>query len=148
MIDALGKVGTIRGACMSVGVGRQTHYDWFSSDLDYARQCEDALEDFADKLEAEAFRRGVVGDDRPIMYKGKEVGQIRERSDMLLLAALKALRPDKYRDRFDINLSRLSDDELLQIAREKGIDIRSRGDQRALGPAPPATEGTGTGTEP
>jgi hypothetical protein len=148
MIVALGKVGNVRGACILAKISRQTHYEWLGKDAEYGESCYDAFEDFADKLEAEVFRRGVVGDDRPIMYKGEKVGEVRERSDMLLLAALKALRPEKYRERFDVNLSRLSDDELLQIAREKGIDIRQRGDQRAIGPAPSPTEGTGTPTEP
>lgn len=148
MIDALGRVGNVRGACLVAGISRQTHYEWFKADAEYAVNSEEAIEDFADKLEAEAYRRAVVGDDRPIFYKGEQVGSIRERSDTLLLAALKAVRPEKWRDRFDINLSRLSDDELLQIAREKGIEIRAPGDQRAIGSAASPTEGTGTGSEP
>jgi hypothetical protein len=148
MVHALGKVGNIRGACVLAGVSRQTHYDWFSSDPGYALRCEDAIEDFADKLEAEAYRRAVVGEVRPIMYKGKEVASICERSDALLLAALRAVRPEKWRDRFYANLSKLSDDELLELARSKGIIVPGRGDQRALGPAAPTAEGTGTGTDP
>ena len=52
---------------------------------------------FIEKLEAEADRRGVKGVVKPVLYKGKVVGSIREYSDALLMLRLKALDP-RYRD--------------------------------------------------
>jgi hypothetical protein len=62
---------------------------------------DEALEDAADRLEAEAFRRAVRGVDRPVVYRGERVGTVHEFSDALLMFLLKAARPEKYRDRFD-----------------------------------------------
>lgn len=148
MLAAFAKTGTVLQACNKAGVGRRTHYEWLDEDPAYAAQFEDAGQAFADLLEDEMLRRAVEGNKRPIVYKGKVIGAIREFSDVLLAMALKAARPEKYRDKFDINLSKLGDDELKAIAREKGIYIDQRGAQRALGPAPPATEGSDTGTKP
>ena len=43
--------------------------------------------------------RSLVGAERPLLYKGKEVGHVRAFSDLLLMFLLKAKRPVVYRDR-------------------------------------------------
>ena len=48
----------------------------------------------------EADRRAKDGVLKPVFYKGEIVGSIPQYSDNLLMFRLKALRPDKYRERF------------------------------------------------
>lgn len=59
---------------------------------------EESLELFADELEVEMHRRAVHGTDKPVFYKGEEVGAIREYSDTLALALAKGVRPEKFRE--------------------------------------------------
>jgi hypothetical protein len=72
----------------------------------FAKAWDEAEERAADALEAEAWRRAVVGVQEPIVSSGKVVrdddGQplaIRRYSDALMLALLKARRPEKFKDR-------------------------------------------------
>ncbi len=51
-----------------------------------------------DALASEARRRAVEGVLKPVYYKGKLVGFIREYSDTLLMFLMKAAMPEKYRD--------------------------------------------------
>jgi hypothetical protein len=66
----------------------------------------EAEERAADALEAEAWRRAVVGVQEPLVSGGKVVrdddGQpiaIRRYSDALMITLLKARRPDRFKDR-------------------------------------------------
>jgi hypothetical protein len=52
-----------------------------------------------DLLEEEADRRGRDGYDVPVFFRGKKVGVKRRYSDGLLQARLKAVLPNKYRER-------------------------------------------------
>ena len=56
----------------------------------------DALEEAADRLEMEAFRRAVegIGEDR--YFRGDVVGSVTRNSDRLLMFLLKARRPSKF----------------------------------------------------
>jgi hypothetical protein len=44
------------------------------------------------------IRRGVTGYDKPVYQQGRLVGTVREYSDTLLIFALKARAPDRYRE--------------------------------------------------
>jgi hypothetical protein len=58
-----------------------------------------ALSLAAELLEEEADRRGRDGLDEPVFYRGQQCGTKRRYSDGLLLARLKAVRPEVYRER-------------------------------------------------
>lgn len=80
-LDALREGATVKKACATVQVGRSTMYRERDNDPDFAAEWEDAYDEGADVLEAEAFRRAT------------EMG-----SDTLLIFLLKARRPEKFRD--------------------------------------------------
>jgi hypothetical protein len=75
-----------------------------------------------DQLEEEARRRAVDGVLKPVFQRGRQVGRIREYSDVLLVTLLKGKRPDTYRERFEHTgkgghalfppVSSMSDDDL------------------------------------
>ena len=56
-------------------------------------------------MEAEAYRRGVKGVQRPEYQAGALTGYTTEYSDLLLQLLLRANRPDKYREKNDIQVA-------------------------------------------
>jgi hypothetical protein len=103
----LAKHGIVKLACEVSGLARSTAYKLKETDTEFADGWQNALEDAADALEAEAHRRSVEGIEKLVFQKGKAVidprtGEVyaeRGYSDQLLLLRLKALKPDKYKDR-------------------------------------------------
>jgi hypothetical protein len=58
----------------------------------------------SDLLEEEADRRGRDGYDEAVFYRGEEAGTRRKYSDGLLLARLKALKPQDYRENMSLEV--------------------------------------------
>ena len=99
-VEALRVSGNVRIAAQAAGVDRSTASKRRKSDADFALAWDDAIEDAVDQLEAEAWRRGYEGIEKPITVAGeREV--VREYSDTVLITLLKANRPAKYRERFE-----------------------------------------------
>lgn len=101
-LKALSNSGNVLISCQAARVARKTvyrHRDRFPA---FRKRWEDALEDSTDLLEDEARRRAATGIDKPIYYKGERVDTIKEYSDTLLIFLLKAHRPEKFRDNFDV----------------------------------------------
>jgi hypothetical protein len=82
MLAALARTGNISASARATDICRRTHYDWLESDPEYRPAVELAMEEAADVLEAVARQRALVG------------------SDTLLIFLLKAVRPEKYRERY------------------------------------------------
>jgi hypothetical protein len=102
MIATLAETGNISEACRLINIGRRTHYAWMQEDEEYRRAVDDAMETAADLLEKEARRRAVQGVDEPVFYKGDECGAVTRYSDTLLIFLLKGVRPEKFRDRYEM----------------------------------------------
>jgi len=75
---------------------------WIRKLPGYQRAWDDAREIAADGLEIEAYRRAVEGNPQPVYYRGEKIGTRKEYSDLLLLFLMKGARPEKYRDRAEI----------------------------------------------
>jgi hypothetical protein len=107
-LDELALRGNVRDACAVAGVPRRTAYDWRDADPAFAAAWDTALDEAADVMEREAHRRAVDGTEEPVfgsMGQGLgsgEVGRITKYSDTLLIFLLKAARPEKYRERQQI----------------------------------------------
>ena len=72
-------------ACRRAGIARRMAYDWQQADAG------------VDLLEAELHKRAFEGVERPVYYKGEQVGTWRFYSDALAMFLLKAHRPERYR---------------------------------------------------
>jgi hypothetical protein len=83
-LERLAATGSVAGACAAAGVGRTTAYRHRWSDPGFAEDWDDAIEEFCDDLEEEAWRRA------------------RDGSDVLMMFMLKAVRPEKYRDHYPL----------------------------------------------
>lgn len=149
-LSALARLGVVGHACEAAGVARSTAYAHRSADDSFAQAWREAQQLAADRLEAEAFRRAIEGDRQPVLHNGRPVfvwhdpedeivpegtpGATRRvltkvvRSDLLLIFTLKALRPERFRDRYDPRAKgpddRDIDKEIENLARE--LDRRHR----------------------
>jgi hypothetical protein len=105
-LKALAETGIVSVAVEIAATSRTRVYELRKRSPGFAAGWEEAEERAADALEAEAWRRAVVGVQESLVSGGKVVrdddGQpiaIRRYSDALMLALLKARRPDKFKDR-------------------------------------------------
>jgi hypothetical protein len=105
-LKALAETGIVSAAVEIAGTSRTRVYDLRKRDAGFAAGWEEAEERAADALETEAWRRAVVGVQEPLVSGGKvmrdDEGQplaIRRYSDTLMLALLKARRPERFKDR-------------------------------------------------
>lgn len=98
-LEELAKRANVSAAAKKAGVGRSTVYDWYRADEDFAKRWDEAVDVAVDSLEKEAWRRARDGVLKPVYQKGEKVGTVREFSDQLMITLLKAHRPDRYRDR-------------------------------------------------
>jgi hypothetical protein len=103
-LKALAETGIVSAAVEIAGTSRTRVYELRKRNPGFAAGWEEAEERAADALEAEAWRRDGV--QEPLVSGGKVVrdddGQpiaIRRYSDALMIALLKARRPERFKDR-------------------------------------------------
>lgn len=96
--------GNVTKACEIAGIGRSAAYEWREADPEFALEWESAIEAGTDELEEEARRRAFQGVNKPVFYKGEKCGFVKEYSDTLLIFLLKGRRPERYRERFDVEV--------------------------------------------
>lgn len=77
-------------------------YRYANEDPEFEKAMLVAQEAAVQKMESEADRRGMHGVQKDVYYQGEVVGQETVYSDALLMMRLKALKPDKYRERLDV----------------------------------------------
>jgi hypothetical protein len=95
--------GNVARACRAIKISRNAAYDHRKIDPDFGAAWDEILETVADEMEQELVRRSTKGYLEPVFYQGQEIAQIRKFSDKLLEVGLKAKRPEKYRERLDLN---------------------------------------------
>ncbi len=86
---------SITGAAKATGIVRQTVYDWLK-DEEFREKYDETMDIAAYRLEEIALRRAFEGIIKPIIYKGRPLGEIRHFSDKLLITLLKARMPARY----------------------------------------------------
>lgn len=89
---------SVTTASAAAGYSKAVVYLWRKENAEFRQRWQDAKTICADLLEEEADRRGRDGIDQPIFFRGTQVGSKQKFSDALLLARLKAERPEKYRE--------------------------------------------------
>ena len=132
-LEVLRARANVSEAAVSANIARTTAYAWRETDPEFASEWDDALEAAADALEAEAWRRAVHGIQRPLTWRGAVTGTVTEYSDRLLECLLRAHRPEKYRERYQVKVAADSESfgEALKQARER---VRIAGDQSRVQP--------------
>ena len=128
-LASLRTMPVVAQACDAVGIERSTAYRARTADETFASAWDEAMEDGVDKAEQEAFRRGMVGFEEPVIDKGRlayryerytdeegaehyrplldDNGQpvpltVRKHSDALMSLILKGRRKKVYSDRTEL----------------------------------------------
>jgi hypothetical protein len=104
-LEVLAETSNVSAACRAVNVGRTTAYDHRNSNPGFAAAWDEAVETGTDALELEARRRAMSGCEKPVYQGGQLVGMVKEYSDTLMIVLLKAHRPEKYRERSQVEHS-------------------------------------------
>jgi len=97
--------GNVTAACKECSIGRTTVFDWSQADPEFKKHLAAAVDRGIDVLEDECRRRAFAGTDEPVFHKGEVCGYIRKYSDLLAIFMLKGARPEKYRERFNQEIS-------------------------------------------
>lgn len=127
-LKALARTGNISAAAKMAKVARRSHDNWLKIIPEYRRAFVEAMDRAADRLEREALRRAAEGLRRFKFHQGLPImiacdkdhpeavlvtkpdgsqGHVRhyyehEYSDTLLIFLLKAVRPEKFRERYEV----------------------------------------------
>lgn len=104
-IAELAARGNVVDACKKAKVVRSVAYATRTSDAAFAEAWKEAVEIAVEAMEAEARRRAVDGTLKPIYQGGKLMCKVREYSDTLLIFLLKAHKPERYRERHQVEHS-------------------------------------------
>ena len=79
---------SVWAGCRAARVPRTTIYRWQKADAAFAASWQEAWANRKDVIRDAAFRRGVLGVERPVFQGGKQVGTVREYSDNMLALLL------------------------------------------------------------
>ena len=120
-IEAFRNTGNARAACEAANISYDTAFGARQRSAEFRQQWEVARDEACDVMEAEAWRRAVLGTEKPVYHQGEVVGAVKEYSDVLLIFLLKANRPQKYRERVSVDVT-LRREQLILAAREEGLD--------------------------
>ena len=128
-LEALVDTVNVTLACRRAGIARRTAYDWREADAGFARKWDDAIDEGVDLLEAELHKRAFEGVERPVYYKGEQVGTWRFYSDALAMFLLKAHRPERYRGTATGNAApkALTPEEQAAAAEKEKKEAEARG---------------------
>lgn len=102
-LEHLREVPNVTRAARLLGHAPGTLRKYRKLDPSFAQEWDEALEDGIEALEAEVHRRAFEGIDKPVTFQGVITDSYKEYSDTLAMFLLKAHRPDKYRERSDVN---------------------------------------------
>lgn len=104
-LAALPKFFTINAALMKAGTDMKELRRWREEDAAFLVQEQDARDQLADQLEGEAIRRAFKGVKVPVYQGGLLAGHVTQYSDALLTLMLKAMRPEKFRERSEVRVT-------------------------------------------
>lgn len=101
----LRSTGRVTESAVAAGIDYSHAYKRRKADPEFAERWSQALDAYADVLEAEAHRRAVEGIEKGIWHQGLQVGKERQFSDSLLALMLKAKRRREYGDTSKVELT-------------------------------------------
>ncbi|MFQ5471512.1 MAG: hypothetical protein ACE5FA_01325 [Dehalococcoidia bacterium] len=104
-VEVMSMTGMLSRAAIAVNVSRQTLYNWMKKDEQFKQDMEEARECGIEMLEDSCMARALEGVAEPVYQNGRCVGHKTKHSDQLAMFMLRANKPEKYRERYDVNLS-------------------------------------------
>lgn len=104
-LKVLPKLVTPALALKAAGATARQLARWREDDAEFIVSERWIREGIADQLEAEAVRRAFRGVRRPVYQGGLLAGYLTEYSDQLLMFCLKAMRPERFRERSEVSVN-------------------------------------------
>lgn len=105
-LETLSRTGNPSAACQASHLTRRSINRMRESDPAFAKDYDEAMEEAADLLEAEAWRRALEGVPQPLLRAGQPVFDaegvpitVRRYSDPLLVMLLRGCKPEKFQRR-------------------------------------------------
>lgn len=109
--------GNIAKSCKSVGIARNTYYNWLKDDSDFNQKIKDTVECIKDDIETLAFERAKNNSDRMIIFllqtKCKDRGYSISKEVIIETVEEPKTTLENY------NFANLSNEELLVFAKIK-----------------------------
>jgi len=103
-LAAFAKTGSVTDSMRLARVTPYRAYELRKESPEFARLWIRAKHAFRDRLRNEAQKRAVEGWLEPVFQQGKKVGQVRKKSDQILLAMLRS-NCKEYRERVDLSVT-------------------------------------------
>ena len=91
---ALQQGRSVTGSAQAAGINRTLLYKWRDQIPGFAAAWDEARETSADLIEDEALRRAMQGVEKPVFYRGQQIGVVTTYSDRLLALLLQRRRPE------------------------------------------------------
>jgi len=98
-LKALARRGVVADACKEAKVSRRQVYRWYEKYEFFREAWDAAIEVSTEMAEAELYRRGVEGFNKPIAYQGEITAVYKDYSDACLRLLLQSRKPEKYATR-------------------------------------------------
>lgn len=95
----LAETGNVARSARLAKLNRPALYDYYDKNPEFADLWDKCAKLGGYALKDEARRRAVEGVLKPVFYKGKKCGTVREYSDTLLIVLLKAAFPEEFAER-------------------------------------------------
>lgn len=95
-IEVLRRTGNVSRAAREAGLASGTVYGQRARNANFAADWDAAVNEAMDELEAELLERAKHGVEKPVFFRGAQVGSVRTYSDALAMFVLRARRPQVY----------------------------------------------------
>ena len=105
VLEGYSRTGALVETMAKLKIQPKQHYRWLERDSIYAEDWELALEITTELLEGGMFKRAHEGVEEDTgWYKGVPGGKVTRYSDSLAIALMKARRPDRFRETYQVNV--------------------------------------------
>jgi hypothetical protein len=132
-LAAYTRCARINLAAEKARIAKQSHYNWLEESEEYRQAFRRMQAMIGDLAEDACVERAIFGVERPVLYQGEHVHlngkplYEREYSDPLLLALLRRLKPQEYREHTAVEISgTVNLAERLHDARRRLLEMRAK----------------------
>lgn len=115
-LDELSECGSVSMAAARAGLNRTALYRERDRSKRFAARWDKARDLGVERLQDDAMRRALHGDERPIFKGGEQVGSVHRHDTSLVKFLLQSYRPDIFGTRKDVSGPAVSADLVKQVA--------------------------------
>ncbi|TPG19945.1 hypothetical protein EAH87_08960 [Sphingomonas koreensis] len=95
-LEVLRKTANVSRAAREAGLSSSTVYEHRARHASFAADWDAAVSEALDELEDALIQRAKHGVEKPVYFRGEQVGAVKSYSDALAMFILRARRPEMY----------------------------------------------------